>query len=60
MNTAAVIVLILLVVVLPAAIVGALFVWAAIKDGQKGQGGAGAPRHPAEDAPRPLSDAPRV
>jgi hypothetical protein len=35
MNTAAVIVLILLVVVLPAAIVGALFVWAAIKDGQK-------------------------
>ena len=35
MNTVALIVLIVLGVVLPAAIVGALFVWAAIKDGQK-------------------------
>jgi hypothetical protein len=35
MDTAAVIVLVLLVVVLPAVLVGALFVWAALKDGQE-------------------------
>ena len=35
MNTTAAILLVLLVVVLPAAVVGALFVWGAIKDGQK-------------------------
>jgi flagellar basal body-associated protein FliL len=35
MNTVAVIVLVVLVVVLPAAVVGALFVWGAIKDGEK-------------------------
>jgi nitrogen fixation-related uncharacterized protein len=35
MDTAAAIVLLLLVVVLPAVIVGALFVWAALKDGQE-------------------------
>ena len=34
MDTAAAIVLILLVVVLPAVIVGVLFIWAAFKDGQ--------------------------
>jgi nitrogen fixation-related uncharacterized protein len=35
MNTAAAIVVILLVVVLPAVVVGALFIWAAVKDGQE-------------------------
>jgi hypothetical protein len=35
MDTAAAIVLFLLVVVLPAVIVGGLFVWAALKDGQE-------------------------
>jgi nitrogen fixation-related uncharacterized protein len=35
MNTAAAIIAILLVVVLPAAVVGALFIWAAVKDGQE-------------------------
>ena len=35
MNTAAAIIVILLVVVLPAVIVGALFMWAAVKDGQE-------------------------
>jgi len=35
MDTAAVIVLVLLVVVLPAVLVGGLFVWAALKDGQE-------------------------
>jgi nitrogen fixation-related uncharacterized protein len=35
MDTAASIVLILLVVVVPAVIVGGLFVWAAFKDGQE-------------------------
>jgi nitrogen fixation-related uncharacterized protein len=35
MDTAAAIVLILLVVVLPAVLVGGLFVWAAVKDGQE-------------------------
>jgi hypothetical protein len=34
MDTAATIILVLVVVVLPAVFVGALFVWAAIKDGQ--------------------------
>jgi hypothetical protein len=34
MDTVAMIVLIVLVVVLPAAVVGALFVWGAIKDGE--------------------------
>ncbi len=34
MDTAAAIVLVLLVVVLPAVIVGGLFIWAAVKDGQ--------------------------
>jgi nitrogen fixation-related uncharacterized protein len=35
MNTAAAIGVILLVVVLPAAVVGVLFIWAAVKDGQE-------------------------
>jgi nitrogen fixation-related uncharacterized protein len=35
MNTAAAIIVILLVVVLPAVVVGALFIWAAVKDGQE-------------------------
>jgi nitrogen fixation-related uncharacterized protein len=35
MGTAAAIVLILFVVVLPAAFVGGVFIWAAIKDGQE-------------------------
>jgi hypothetical protein len=35
MDTAAAIVLILLVVVLPAVLVGGLFIWAAVKDGQE-------------------------
>jgi nitrogen fixation-related uncharacterized protein len=35
MNTAAAIIVILLVVVLPAVIVGAVFIWAAVKDGQE-------------------------
>ena len=35
MNTAAAIIVVLLVVVLPAVIVGALFIWAAVKDGQE-------------------------
>jgi hypothetical protein len=35
MDTAAAIVLVLLVVVLPAVVVGGLFVWAAFKDGQE-------------------------
>ena len=35
MDTAAAIVLILLVVVLPAVLVGGLFTWAAFKDGQE-------------------------
>ena len=35
MGTAAAIILILVGVVLPAAIVGGLFIWAAIKDGQE-------------------------
>jgi flagellar basal body-associated protein FliL len=35
MNTVAVILLILLVVVLPAAVVGVMFVWGAIKDGEE-------------------------
>jgi nitrogen fixation-related uncharacterized protein len=35
MDTAAAIVLILLVVVLPAVLVGGLFIWAALKDGQE-------------------------
>ncbi len=35
MDTAAAIVLILLVTVLPAVLVGGLFVWAALKDGQE-------------------------
>jgi hypothetical protein len=35
MDTAAAIVLILFVVVLPAVLVGGLFVWAALKDGQE-------------------------
>jgi hypothetical protein len=35
MHTVAAMVLILLVVVLPAAIVGGLFIWAAVKDGQE-------------------------
>jgi hypothetical protein len=35
MGTAAAIVLFLLAVVLPAAIVGCLFIWAAIKDGRE-------------------------
>jgi len=35
MDTAAEIVLILLVVVLPAGLVGGLFIWAALKDGQE-------------------------
>ncbi len=35
MDTAAVIVLVLVVVVLPAVLVGGLFVWAALKDGQE-------------------------
>jgi len=35
MDTAAAIVAILLVVVLPAVIVGGLFIWAAVKDGQE-------------------------
>lgn len=35
MNTLAVVILILLVVVVPAAIAGAMFVWAAIRDGQE-------------------------
>jgi len=35
MDTAGVVVLILLVVVIPAAIAGAMFVWAAIRDGQE-------------------------
>jgi hypothetical protein len=34
MDTAATIVLVLLVVVLPVVIVGGLFIWAAVKDGQ--------------------------
>jgi hypothetical protein len=34
-NTAAVIILVLLVVVVPAVIVGAMFVWAAIRDGRE-------------------------
>jgi len=34
-NTAGVVILILLVVVIPAAIAGAMFVWAAIRDGQE-------------------------
>jgi hypothetical protein len=35
MDTVAVVILILLVVVVPAAIAGAMFVWAAIRDGQE-------------------------
>jgi hypothetical protein len=35
MDTAAAIVLILFVVVLPAVLVGGLFVWAALRDGQE-------------------------
>jgi hypothetical protein len=35
MDTAAAIVFILLVAVLPAVLVGGLFVWAAVKDGQE-------------------------
>jgi hypothetical protein len=35
MNSAAAIVLVLLVVLLPAVLVGGLFVWAALKDGQE-------------------------
>ncbi len=35
MDTAAAIVLVLLVVILPAVVVGGLFVWAAFKDGQE-------------------------
>ena len=35
MDTAAMIVVIVLVVVLPAVIVGGLFIWAAVKDGQE-------------------------
>jgi hypothetical protein len=35
MDTAAAIMVILLVVVLPTVIVGALFIWAAVKDGQE-------------------------
>ena len=34
MDTVAIVILILLVVVIPAVIVGAMFVWAAIRDGQ--------------------------
>ena len=35
MDKVAVVILILLVVVVPAAIAGAMFVWAAIRDGQE-------------------------
>ena len=35
MNTAAAIIVVLLVVVLPAVVVAALFIWAAVKDGQE-------------------------
>ena len=35
MDTAAAIVLVLFVVVLPVVVVGGLFVWAAVKDGQE-------------------------
>jgi hypothetical protein len=35
MDTVAVVILILLVVVIPAVVVGAMFVWAAIRDGQE-------------------------
>jgi hypothetical protein len=35
MDTAAVVILILLAVVIPAGIAGAMFVWAAIRDGQE-------------------------
>jgi nitrogen fixation-related uncharacterized protein len=35
MDTAGVVILILVVVVIPAAIAGAMFVWAAIRDGQE-------------------------
>ena len=35
MDTVGVVILILLVVVIPAAIAGAMFVWAAIRDGQE-------------------------
>jgi hypothetical protein len=34
MDTAAAIILIMLIVVVPAVVVGAMFVWAAIRDGQ--------------------------
>jgi nitrogen fixation-related uncharacterized protein len=34
-NTAAAIIVILLVVVLPAVFVGCVFIWAAVKDGQE-------------------------
>jgi hypothetical protein len=35
MDTVAVVIVIVLVVVIPAAIAGAMFVWAAIRDGQE-------------------------
>lgn len=35
MDTVAVVLLVLVVVVIPAVIVGAMFVWAAIRDGQE-------------------------
>lgn len=35
MDTAVLVIVILLVVVIPAAIAGAMFVWAAIRDGQE-------------------------
>ena len=35
MDTVVVVIVILLVVVIPAAIAGAMFVWAAIRDGQE-------------------------
>ena len=35
MDTVAVIIVILLVVVVPAVIVGAMFVWAAVRDGEE-------------------------
>jgi hypothetical protein len=35
MDTVAIVIIVLLVVVIPAVIVGAMFVWAAVRDGQE-------------------------
>ena len=54
MNTAAVIGVIVLVVVLPAAIVSVLFFWAALKDGQENRAAAGPARYSSQNKARAL------